>query len=69
MTLLFMWVQIFHSGRPVSYIPLLTFTLILLLFSRISLVAPRTTVSPHILNSGEFFLSDGLEHFVSGTQT
>ena len=67
MTLLFMWVQIFHSGRPVVY--LLTFTSMLLLFSRISLVAPRTTVSPHILNSGEFFLSDGLEHFVSGTQT
>jgi len=36
---------------------------------RISLLAPRTTISPHILNSGEFFLNDGLEHFVSGVDT
>jgi len=36
---------------------------------RISLVAPRTTVSPHILNSGEFFLSNGLEYFVSGVES
>ena len=30
------------------------------------MLAARTTISPHILNSGEFFLNDGLEHFVSG---
>eukprot|EP00092_Neocalanus_flemingeri_P014163 GFUD01015279.1.p1 GENE.GFUD01015279.1~~GFUD01015279.1.p1 ORF type:complete len:576 (-),score=147.94 GFUD01015279.1:103-1767(-) len=36
---------------------------------RISLLAQRTTISPHILNSGEFFLSNGYEHFVSGVET
>jgi len=36
---------------------------------RISLVATRTSISPHILNSGEFFLSNGLEHFVSGVES
>jgi len=36
---------------------------------RISLIATRTSISPHILNSGEFFLSNGLEHFVSGVES
>jgi len=35
---------------------------------RISLMAPRSTISSHILNSGEFFLNDGLEHFVTGME-
>jgi len=34
---------------------------------RISLVSPATQISPHILNSGEFYMKDGLEYFVSGT--
>jgi len=35
---------------------------------RISLLAERTIISSHILNSGEFFLNEGLEHFVSGVE-
>ena len=33
---------------------------------RISLISPATQISPHILNSGEFQVRDGLEYFVSG---
>ena len=33
---------------------------------RISLVAPRTEISSHILNVGELFMRNGLEHFISG---
>ena len=33
---------------------------------RICLVSPATQISPHILNSGEFYIKDGLEYFVSG---
>ena len=33
---------------------------------RISLVSPCTEISPHLLNSGEFYVKDGLEYFVSG---
>lgn len=37
---------------------------------RVVLSAPRTNVSPNVLNSGEFFLSgDGQESFVSGVVT
>ena len=38
----------------------------LLIFSRVSLVSPRSLISPHVLNSGEFYVKDGLEHFVTG---
>ena len=31
-----------------------------------SLVSPRTQISPHVLNSGEFYVKDGLEYFVTG---
>lgn len=33
---------------------------------RVSLVSPRSLISPHVLNSGEFYVKDGLEHFVTG---
>ena len=33
---------------------------------RISLVSAATQISPHILNSGEFYIKDGREYFVSG---
>ena len=32
------------------------------------MIAERTIISSHILNSGEFFLNEGLEHFVSGVE-
>jgi len=35
---------------------------------RISLVAPRTEISSHILNVGELFMRNGLEHFISGVE-
>ena len=34
--------------------------------SRVSLVSPRSQISPHDLNSGEFYVKDGLEYFVTG---
>ena len=34
--------------------------------SRVSLVSPRSQISPHVLNSGEFYVKDGLEYFVTG---
>jgi len=36
---------------------------------RISLVSSRTQIAPHILNSGEFYVKDGMEYFVSGVQS
>jgi len=35
---------------------------------RISLMSPKTMISPHILNSGEFYVKDGFEYFVGGVE-
>jgi len=35
---------------------------------RVTLTGPRTSISPHILNAGEFYLEKGMEYFVSGVE-
>ena len=31
-------------------------------------MSPKTMISPHILNSGEFYVKDGFEYFVGGVE-